>query len=70
MDVRFLCIQGGKQFFEVVRNGEQIFVGTRAECARFQKIHDEKVARAQEEALRNPRSRRVPVRIYRSAARA
>jgi hypothetical protein len=69
MEIRFLCVQNGRQYFEVVLSGEQIFVGTRGECARFQKIHEEKVALAQEEALRLPRSRAIPVRTYRAAAR-
>jgi hypothetical protein len=64
MDIRFLCIQGGKQFFEVVLNAEQIFVGTRPECARFMKIHEEKVAQDHADASRAPRSRAVPVRTY------
>lgn len=67
MDTRFLCIQGGKQFFEVVLNGEQIFVGTRPECARFMKIHEEKVSREHSDDQRAPRSRSVPVRTYRQA---
>ena len=68
MDVRFVCIQGGRKYYEVVICGEQIFVGTRAECARFMKIHDEKVAQEQADNLRDPRSRAVPVRVFRSAA--
>ncbi len=65
MDIRFLCIESGKQFYEVLLNGEQIFVGTRPECVRFLKIHEEKVALDQAEGLRTPRSRAVPVRTYR-----
>jgi hypothetical protein len=65
MDVRFLCLQGGRQYFEVVLQGESIFVGSRSECDRFIKIHDEKVATEQAEALRDPRSRAVPVRVCR-----
>ena len=67
MDVHFLCIQGGKKFYEVLLCGEQIFVGTRPECARFMKIHEEKVALDLAEAQRAPRSRSVPVRTYRQA---
>ena len=64
MEVRFLCIQGGKQFYEVILSGEQIFVGSRGECARFTKIHDDKVALEHADASRAPRSRAVPVRTY------
>jgi hypothetical protein len=71
MTVRFLCLQHGRQYFEVVLQGERIFVGSRAECERFMKLHDEKVARAQADALKDPRSRSVPVRVFRqSRARA
>jgi len=67
MDVRFVCIQGGRKYYEVVICGEQIFVGTRPECTRFMKIHDEKVAQDLADATRPPRSRSVPVRTYRQA---
>lgn len=67
MDTRFLCVANGRQYYEVVRQGEQIFVGTRAECERFLRIHEEKVARAKADALREPRSRSVPVRVCRNA---
>jgi hypothetical protein len=64
MEVRFLCLQNGRKYYCVALNGEQIFVGTRGECARFMKIHDEKVAREQEEALRTPRTRPFHVQTY------
>jgi hypothetical protein len=67
MEVRFLCLQGGKKFYSVLLNGEAIFVGTRPECARFMKIHDEKVAREQEELRRAPRARPFPVQTYHQA---
>ena len=66
MDVRFLCLEGGKKFYAVRLNGEDIFVGTRGECDRFLVIHEEKVALAQSEALRGPRSRAMPVKTYRT----
>ena len=67
MDVRFLCLQGGKKFFSVLLNGESIFVGTRPECARFVEIHEEKVARDLEDAMKTPRNRPVAVRTYRQS---
>jgi hypothetical protein len=71
MDIRFLCLQGGRQYFEVVLQGEPIFVGSRSECDRFMAIHEEKVAQDQADDLRDPRSRAVPVRVYHhSRARA
>ena len=64
MEVRFFCLQAGRKYYAVALNGEQIFVGTRPECARFMRIHDEKVAREQEDALRTPRSRPYQVQTY------
>jgi hypothetical protein len=67
MDIRFLCLEGGKKFYAVRLSGEDIFVGTRGECDRFIAIHEEKVALAQQEALRGPRSRAMPVKTYRTS---
>ena len=67
MEVRFLCLQAGKKFYSVVLNGEAIFVGTRPECGRFMKIHDEKVEREQAELRRAPRSRPFDIRTYHQA---
>jgi hypothetical protein len=64
MEVRFLCLQTGRKYYSVSLNGEQIFVGTRPECARFMRIHDEKVSREQEESLRTPRARPYQVQTY------
>jgi hypothetical protein len=68
MEVLFLCLQGGRKYYSVHLSGERIFVGTRPECARFMKIHEEKVAREQEDNLRTPRSRPYHVQTY-SASR-
>jgi hypothetical protein len=68
MEVVFLCLQGGRKYYSVSLSGERIFVGTRPECARFMKIHEEKVAREQEENLRTPRSRPYHVQTF-SASR-
>jgi hypothetical protein len=70
MDVRFLCLQHGRKYYEVSLCGEAIFVGTRSECARFMKIHEDKVASDLADAAKAPRSRAVPVRTYRAASRA
>ena len=70
MDVRFLCLQHGRKYYEVSICGEAIFVGTRPECARFMKIHEDKVAADLADAAKAPRSRSVPVRTYRTATRA
>ena len=68
MDGRFLCLEGGKKFYAVRLNGEDIFVGTHGECDRFIAIHEEKVALAHAEALRGPRSRAMPVKTYKHAS--
>ena len=70
MDIRFLCLQHGRKYYEVSICGEAIFVGTRPECARFMEIHENKVAADLADAARTPRSRTVPVRTYRTASRA
>ena len=67
MEVRFLCLQGGKNFYSVRLNGEEIFVGTRAECDRFIDIHNRKVAEEKAEQAQTPRSRPFVVRTYRQA---
>jgi len=65
MDIRFLCLEHGRKYYAVRLSGEDIFVGTRGECDRFIAIHDQKVAVAQAEALRGPRSRAMPAKTYR-----
>ncbi|MGQ0612939.1 MAG: hypothetical protein ACT4PV_04255 [Planctomycetaceae bacterium] len=64
MEVRFYCIHNGKKFYKVTLHGEDIFCGTRGECQRFIKIHNDKVQRALSDA---PTSRPRPgnVRVYR-----
>ncbi len=67
MEVVFKCIQGGSKYYGVRLNGEQIFVGTSGECERFIEIHNAKVAQAQIDDRRTPRSRPVSIRTYRQA---
>jgi hypothetical protein len=67
METRFLCIQGGRKYYAVILNGEQIFAGTLPECGRFMKIHDAKVAEEHAADLRPLRARAVPVTTYRQA---
>jgi hypothetical protein len=70
MDVVFLCIQGGKSFYRVVLNGQEIFVGTRGECTRFIEIHNEKVAQEHIDQQKTPRGRPVSIRTYQVRAQA
>jgi hypothetical protein len=64
MEVLFLCLQGGRRFYSVRLNGQEIFVGTRGECDRFIAIHNQKVDQEQAEARRVPRARAVAIRTY------
>jgi hypothetical protein len=65
METVFLCLQGGRKFYSVRRNGQEIFVGTQTECERFRAIHDRKVREEREDLLRTPRAKAVAVRTYR-----
>ena len=65
MEVGFKCLQDGTRFYSVRRNGLELFVGTRGECARYIGIHNAKVAQEQRDALRPQRNRAVHVRTYR-----
>ena len=64
MEIRFYCVHNGKKFYKVILHGEEIFCGTKGECQRFIKIHNEKVQRSLTENA-NPRPRPGNVRIYR-----
>jgi hypothetical protein len=66
MEILFRCIEAGRRYYSVRLNGQEIFVGTRAECDRFLRIHDQKVAEEQAEARRVPRGRPAQLRIYRT----
>jgi hypothetical protein len=66
MEILFRCIEAGRRYFGVRLNGQEIFVGTHAECDRFLKIHDQKVAEEQAEARRVPRGRPAQLRVYRT----
>lgn len=67
MEILFTCLEGGRRYYSVRLNGQEIFVGTRPECDRFLSLHDQKVAQEQVEARRVPRARPFPIRSYRAA---
>ncbi|MHC4941145.1 MAG: hypothetical protein ACYTHK_19590 [Planctomycetota bacterium] len=67
MEIRFHCLHNGKNFYKVVLHGEEIFCGTKGECQRFIKIHNEKVQRSLVETS-TPRPRPGNVRVYRRRA--
>ena len=66
MEIRFYCVHNGKKFYKVILHGEDIFCGTKGECQRFIKIHNEKVQRSLHESAPRPKSGRV--RVYRRRA--
>ena len=67
MEIRFYAVQNGKKFYKVILHGEEIFCGTKGECQRFIKIHNEKVQRSLTENS-TPRPRPGNVRVYRRRA--
>jgi hypothetical protein len=64
MEIRFYCLHNGKKFYKVILHGEEIFCGTKGECQRYIRIHNEKVERSLKEG---PATRTRPgnVRVYR-----
>jgi hypothetical protein len=64
MEIRFYCVHNAKNFYKVILHGEEIFTGTKAECQRFIKIHNDKVNRALVEGA-NARPRPGNIRVYR-----
>ncbi len=66
MEILFRCIDAGRRYYGVRLNGQEIFVGTRAECDRFLKIHNDKVSLEQAEARRTPRGRPAQLHVYRT----
>ena len=64
MEIRFYCLHNGKKFYKVILHGEEIFCGTKGECQRYIRIHNEKVERSLKESP-IARSRPGNVRVYR-----
>ena len=64
MEIRFYAVHNGKKFYRVILHGEYIFCGTKGECQRFIKIHNEKVHRNITE-ISTTRPRPGNVRVYR-----
>jgi len=65
MEVLFKCLQEGKRYYAVRRNGEELFVGTGEECERYLGLHQKKVEQQRIDERRTPRSRPVSIRTYR-----
>ncbi len=64
LEVKYAFRKHGKRFYSVIKGGRELFLGLKAECERFAKLHVEKVVR---EVLRvtPPRDRRCRVRTFR-----
>ncbi len=68
MEIRFYCVHNGKKFYKVALHGEDIFCGTKGECQRFIKIHNDKVHRSIASEQNTPRPRPGAIRVYRRRA--
>jgi len=68
LDIRFYGTWQGRKIYRVLRDGRAIFTGTKGECSRYMRLHQEK----QIKGLRShsiPRRRKVFVKRYRVAAK-
>lgn len=68
MELVFRCLESGQRLYAVVRQGQDIFVGTEEECSRFLALHDQKVRDEREQDRRPPRHAPVRTRSYRVAS--
>lgn len=57
MQLVFRCLDDGKELYGVLRQGREIFVGTREECGRFLELH---LGKVQEERENERRPHRLP----------
>ena len=67
MDIEFFCLREGIRYHRVLRQGRELFVGTRRECERYCTAHAEKVRAEQAAANRAFRLPPVLIRTYRDA---
>ncbi len=68
MELVFRCLDGGRKLYGVVRQGREIFVGTREECGRFVDLHTRKVLREREDEEKPHRLPSPRPRVHRVAA--
>jgi hypothetical protein len=67
MELVFRCLDSGRKLFSVMRQGQEIFVGTEEECTRFLSLHDQKVSEERELERRPPRHAPMRAKTYRVA---
>jgi hypothetical protein len=68
LDIRFYGTWQGRKIYRVLRDGRAIFTGTKGECSRYIRIHQEKQI-ADLKAHATPRRRKVFVKRYRLSTR-
>ena len=69
MDVRFYGTWHGRKLYRVIREGRDIFTGTRGECNRFIRLHLEKCEKETRDLSRRRRRRPFEKR-YRISVRS
>ncbi len=69
LDIRFYGNWQGMKIYRVLRDGRAIFTGTKGECGRYMRLHQEKQIRALG-AHSTPRRRKVFVKRYRLGSKA
>ncbi len=68
-DMRFYGTWRGRKIYRVLREGRPIFSGTKGECLRFLRLHQEKCMKDMR-APAAPRRRKVLVKRYRVSPRS
>ena len=64
MDVEFVCIEGGKRLYAVRSFGQDMFMGSRDECRRFQEVRLAKLRSERIGELRPHRHAPFAARTY------
>ena len=67
-DLRFYGTWRGKKIYRVLKDGRAIFTGTKGECRRFLRLHEEKHLK-ELGAPSVPRRRKIFVKRYRVSPR-
>jgi hypothetical protein len=52
MQIRALCEDGGRTYYEVLIGDERVFIGLKDECRRYVRVRDRKAAAEVREASR------------------
>lgn len=68
MELVFRCLESGRRLYAVVRQGQDIFVGSEEECERFLDLHDRKVRDERDQDRRAPRHAPMRTKAYHVAS--